>query len=472
MDYPRYFRKWNYIHLSASYAGDREYLPSNNTTAYVNVFQYGTSINSTNTTAHLDEEFRFNIVVDVSDEGPNFRGIVQVVDEDGNVIANVTINNGKGTFTYNIPFNGTNVPGVYNYTIKFDGNTTHMASNKTVSVEILPFEGNITVTGLEIYEYDPSTHAINVTLSNVDGRYCDDNHTIVLYVNVNGLIKFGEINLTMDSKGTVYDSTIFKTLDAGTYDIIAAYEEGDVEHIIYNATNKLIIHDVDVILNKTILNTTGPFYPNDVLSFNITVKNNGSIAINNAVIYENILAGFELVKDSSYNGWTYNEATKSFTYGEIAAGEEVSFIVRLKVNTNGTFTNLVNLTINDESYNDSASTDFVVDPRKDSYIYIENITRFPGELADFKVILVDVDNKTLTDINGTVLVDRYDELGNILDTTSVNIVEGVGYYNWTVSTSATNGTVRIVNATFAGNREYNTSNNAGNLTVKKILDSN
>lgn len=259
---PDTFVNGTVYNLSASYAGDREYLPSNNTTAYVNVFQYGTSINSTNTTAHLGEDFTFNINVDVSDLGPSFRGIVQVVDKDGNVIANVTINNGKGTFTYNIPFNGTNVPGVYNYTIKFDGNTTHMASNKTVSVEILPFVSNISVTGLEIYEYDHSTHVINVSLSSVDGKYCDDNHTIVLYVNNSGaLIKFGEINLTMDSNGAVYDDTLFKTLKAGTYDIIAAYEEGDLEHIIYNATSKLIIHDVDVILNKTILNTTGPFYP-------------------------------------------------------------------------------------------------------------------------------------------------------------------------------------------------------------------
>ena len=253
--------------------------------------------------------------------------------------------------------NRVNVTCDQNKTIKSANATVHVYNvdlriNKTANVTSVPVNGliNFTIT-VKNHSNDHNATSVNVTdLINTE---------IFDIISTNGSLRNGNLIMWSESKllpnQTFSIWVVVRAKTNGTFTNTAqvnCYEEQTLQ----NSTATVHVYPVVILeVNKTSNVKTGDnvTVSNNVV-FTVNVTNKGISNATGVKINDVVPAGFEFV-ESSDSG--YNSTTGVLTVGLIKPGESYVFTITLKVIANGTLTNTVNVTCNENKTlkNSSAS---------------------------------------------------------------------------------------------------------------------
>lgn len=306
--------KYNF---TGNYSGNRTFEPSTGS-GWINATKYLSNITIITPEYDIYYGDEINITVNVTTEDGLFNGNITLTTPKGDYI--VEIINGTGKLTYVV--DGKGIIPESNLTATYAGNMTHNASVGTGSFNARPYNAEITINDIIMYEHDSTGKEIVIKFNNtVESKSCGENHTIVVYVmNSFERINLTTVNLTANDTAIYIESEVFKTLSSGNYTLYAETDSDDF-HVILNCTSTLEIIKHNVTINKTLVNASSgnlsDIYVNDTIDFNITVFNDGTLPITNVTVYDERFNGLEYI---SYEGadWIYNATTKSWTYnGEL-----------------------------------------------------------------------------------------------------------------------------------------------------------
>ena len=236
-----------------------------------------------------------------------------------------------------------------------------------------------------------------------------------------------------------------------------------------SSENKTVVKDnasievvpVNLTINKT-ANVEGNISVGDEVTFTINITNNAKVNATKLTITDVIPSGFEFVKS---NATGYNSKTGLLNIDVIGAGKSYVFTITLKAITNGTLTNVVNVTANENNTVKNSNASVNVTPVVN--LTVEKIADFEdalvGDVITFTIIVTNNGPSNATNINITdvlpeelKLIDGY-ELNHVIkflasgNSTSViikvNTTKIGNYTNCVNVTCDQNKTIKSANVT-------------------------
>ncbi|WP_405279127.1 hypothetical protein [Methanobrevibacter sp.] len=317
--------------------------------------------------------------------------------------------------------NRVNVTCDQNKTIKSANATVHVYNvdlriNKTANVTSVPVNGliNFTIT-VKNHSNDHNATIVNV------GDVIDTN--LFEIIKHNGTSQFG--NTIIGTTGLLLPNQTFsiwivvKAKINGTFTNTAEVHCNEEKHKQYHSATVDVYPVVILEVNKT---------SNVIAGENVTVSNNVVFTVNvtnkgisNATgvrINDVVPAGFEFV-ESSDSG--YNSTTGVLTVGLIKPGESHVFTITLKVIANGTLTNTVNVTCNENKTLKNSSASINAIPVILTVNKTANVTLVANNtLVKFTIVVNNTGIANATQINVTdILPDGFEfvrvSAGNVTD---------------------------------------------------------
>ena len=317
--------------------------------------------------------------------------------------------------------NRVNVTCDQNKTIKSANATVHVYNvdlriNKTANVTSVPVNGliNFTIT-VKNHSNDHNATSVNVTdLINTE---------IFDIISTNGSLRNGNLIMWSESKllpnQTFSIWVVVRAKTNGTFTNTAqvnCYEEQTLQ----NSTATVHVYPVVILeVNKTSNVKTGDnvTVSNNVV-FTVNVTNKGISNATGVKINDVVPAGFEFV-ESSDSG--YNSTTGVLTVGLIKPGESHVFTITLKVIANGTLTNTVNVTCNENKTLKNSSASINAIPVILTVNKTANVTLVANNtLVKFTIVVNNTGIANATQINVTdILPDGFEfvrvSAGNVTD---------------------------------------------------------
>ena len=317
--------------------------------------------------------------------------------------------------------NRVNVTCDQNKTIKSANATVHVYNvdlriNKTADVTSVPVNGliNFTIT-VKNHSNDHNATSVNVTdLINTE---------IFDIISTNGSLRNGNLIMWSESKllpnQTFSIWVVVRAKTNGTFTNTAqvnCYEEQTLQ----NSTATVHVYPVVKLeVNKTSNVKTGEnvTVSNNVV-FTVNVTNKGISNATGVKITDVVPAGFEFV-ESSDSG--YNSTTGVLTVGLIKPGESHVFTITLKVIANGTLTNTVNVTCNENMTLKNSSASINAIPVILTVNKTANLTLVANNtLVKFTIVVNNTGIANATQINVTdILPDGFEfvsvSAGNVTD---------------------------------------------------------
>ena len=250
---------------------------------------------------------------------------------------------------------------------------------------------------------------------------------------------------------------------------------------------------VDLEITKEVTKGGSIVNVSDEIEFTIKVRNNGPCDATNVTVVEILSPHLEMTGNSTWKNY-YNVTTGIWNVGTLVKGEWATLTIRARVISNGTISNFVTISSNENDTNKSNNNDT-----------IDNITALPvvdlnvtkavnvtaANVGDFVMFTINVTNRGPS--NATDVV-AYDKLSGLLkfikfipsrddisyDETTGKITIGRLNVNETVSLMIIakvigNGTIpNLVNVTSHENDTNNTNNNGSsdNVTATPVVDLN
>ena len=212
---------------------------------------------------------------------------------------------------------------------------TDMKINKTANVTSVDVNGLVNFT--IVVKNHGKSNATNIHVTDeLDGAfefvdasagYTRDGQTIVW--NIPKLANETEYRLWI----------VVRALTNGTFDNIAHVNCSEEETVKNSTSTVNVIPVVNLTVNKTVDVTE--IRVGGEVTFTVNVTNNGPSNATGVKISDVVPSGFEFVRASDSG---YDNATGLLTIGLIKPGESYVFTITLKAITNGTLTNVVNVT--------------------------------------------------------------------------------------------------------------------------------
>ena len=354
--------------------------------------------------------------------------VTLVYDRQGNLVFNETkITNISGSVHYDLGEDTINW---------FIVNMTHLEDTyykEITNITAINIHPGLDISDVIMYEGNSSPQTMYIVLSDESGKLLPKHGPVYIYVEVDGnKIPLGAFMTDMNSMIIFNESTIFKTLKAGTYTTGANYTYQYYNSTTHKFVNKTITGEgkLEVLpyawnLTKTIIEVNGEVYTegmtiklNDILTFNITVSNGMDIPYSSVKIIDANTDGLEY-QETVGSEWTYN-GDNSWSLSELAANTNSSLIVKFKATKVGESINVANASILDGLQNKSANVSFKVgainleitknaDPAEVSVgdeVIFTIIVRNSGDCDATNAVITDVLNEAFNYESGG---DSYDE---------------------------------------------------------------
>ena len=166
----------------------------------------------------------------------------------------------------------------------------------------------------------------------------------------------------------------------------------------------------------------------DIIQFTITVKNNGPCDATNVMVSE-VLSPYLNMTDCLVYGGYYNVTSGIWYIGDLANKSSAQLIIQAQVISNGTISNVVVVTSNENDTNKSnneASIDNItalpivdLDITKEVNVTLVNVT----DMIEYTITVVNHGPSNATDVNVSEVLSSYLKL--------IKNVTNVGYYNYT-----------------------------------------
>ncbi|AGN16734.1 Ig-like domain-containing protein [Methanobrevibacter sp. AbM4] len=401
--------------ITANYQGNENYTTTTNTGTYTVGKANITSFDITvmNTTYNSDNTISFN-VAGINNEAIN--GVVIVTVNGNNYIVNIA--SGKGTLVLKdlIP-NTYDVAAVFQETRNYNSSTTNTEFIVSKSAPVIIIIGeNIT------YGNDET---VTIILTGVNNTGLNGTVAISLdsFEALNGrLLGSDIINVEIINGKGVY---VFKQLNAGIYNISAAYDANENYSSVNNMTS-FTVNKADVsVLNVTV---------NDSVYGGINTVDITAIGINNELLNGTVKVN---VNGNEYN-LTLNNGKATLDLENLTTGDYTVKVTFGNDNYNN-ITNETSFTINKSSTNLNIS--------------LVNTT-FNGKnhTARFNITL-DSSNGMLLNETVNVTINNKTYAVNVVNGTGVLDVDGLSAGNYTVE------------SIFNGNDNFDSSNNTVNFTI-------
>lgn len=136
-------------------------------------------------------------------------------------------------------------------------------------------------------------------------------------------------------------------LKPGTYTVYAEHPENTLYTYINNVTRFEIFPYVDLSIEKS--SDKDSYFVGDIATYTITVSSLGSDA-KNVVVNEMLPDSLEIISYDASKG-SFNITSKIWSIGTLKSEETANLILKVKMTAEGTFTNTVNVTCDDEDVN-------------------------------------------------------------------------------------------------------------------------
>lgn len=232
---------------------------------------------------------------------------------------------------------------------------------------------------------------MRAVLTNQFGNIIPNAEYIDIYINLSGrLIPIIENAVTDENGLVIFNTTIFSTLAPGKYIIFAQYRNVTGNASACNTTANLTVIPTTFHIDKEITSTNvdGKLYPNDSITFTITVTNDN---LGTAGVLKNITVNEIFDSDSleyvTYVGENWSRVGGAWVYeGSLNPGENISFIVTFRILKPGTLNNTVNVTVNNGLLNNT-NISFDVNPRVNTTITVEPKNTTPNSDVNIPITL-------------------------------------------------------------------------------------
>ena len=316
--------------------------------------------------------------------------------------------------------NRVNVTCDQNKTIKSANATVHVYNvdlriNKTANVTSVPVNGLINFT-ITVKNHSNDHNATGVLV----GDWVDNN--LFEIIDHNGT-RF--VNTIIGTTGLLLPNQTFsiwivvKAKINGTFTNTAEVNCNEEKHKQYHSATVDVYPVVILEVNKTSNVTAGVNVTvSNNVEFTVNVTNKGISNATGVKITDVVPAGFEFV-ESSDSG--YNSTTGVLTVGLIKPGESHVFTITLKVIANGTLTNTVNVTCNENKTLKNSSASINAIPVILTVNKTANVTLVANNtLVKFTIVVNNTGIANATQINVTdILPDGFEfvrvSAGNVTD---------------------------------------------------------
>ena len=250
---------------------------------------------------------------------------------------------------------------------------------------------------------------------------------------------------------------------------------------------------VDLEITKEVTKGGSIVNVSDEIEFTIKVRNNGPCDATNVTVVEILSPHLEMTGNSTWKNY-YNVTTGIWNVGTLVKGEWATLTIRARVISNGTISNFVTISSNENDTNKSNNNDT-----------IDNITALPvvdlnvtkvvnvtaANVGDFVMFTINVTNRGPSNATDVVAYDKlsgllkfikfipsrddisYDEATGKITIGRLNVNETVSLM--IIAKVIGNGTIpNVVNVTSHENDTNNTNNNGSsdNVTATPVVDLN
>ena len=273
---------------------------------------------------------------------------------------------------------------------------------------------------------------------------------------------------------------VFNTTQFGKFNntVKVTCNETEWNYTNNNATVWFEVIPFNLNINKT-AEVNGNIGVGEEVTFTVNVTNNAKVNGTNLIITDVVPSGFKFVKS---NATGYNDKTGLLIIDNLGAGKSYVFTITLKAITNGTLTNRVNVTCNENRTVKTANASVNVTPVVN--LAIEKIVDFDdaviGDVLTFTIIVTNNGPSNATNVNITdilpdklELVDGY-ELNHVIafieSGKSANVIikvktTDIGNYTNCVNVSCDqNKTIKSANVTVEVLRTDIRINKTANVT--------
>ena len=254
-----------------------------------------------------------------------------------------------------------------------------------------------TITNASSYSPTPNVKLSYelVLFDNVTKKTAFNHHNDLPHFDVSLVWSDGE-TLIEDARG--YYSHITPFVSGAEYYIHGILSN---ENLILNGTDSYVNLTFTKTVNVSALTVS---FIDDIVKYNLTIKNNGPIAATNVLVFDVLPLGI-IYEDSDGD---YNPLTGVWNIGNLYVGETVTLIIEGRVNRTGNLTNSATVYANEYNIGDSTAMapvyvegDVTLNIHKDAIV---NPTCY-GDLVTYTIT---VSNDNITDATGVYVKDLLD----------------------------------------------------------------
>ena len=372
--------------------------------------------------------------------------------------ADVSINNGKGSFNYTVPSSYT---GGENITVNasYAGNATYYPSEGSgwYGVKKVDFTANKTAED-SVYHLGDEV-IFNVTIKNtgdadlMNVTVTDVDHTgldLVEEADYGDWIYLGGATWTYDGNVSVGETV---TLKIKFIVNMAGVLNNTAIVTVNNKTNKTPTDNITVEKIPTVITVTNTtVYPGDIAVVNITLEDVNGTPLNGTIHVS--------ISIPSGNEGYHKLAAREDTFDLKVENGKASFEYQVPKDADSETLDVVAAYDGNEKYEASSGDGWIKvleKPKKPTTTTVSNVTTRPGTTVDINVTVVDDEGNP---VNGTVELTLPDGKKVL-----VEVKDGKGTYKYSVPQDAPNGTTYEVPAVFLGNDDYEGSNGTGFIIV-------
>ncbi|WP_157078626.1 beta strand repeat-containing protein, partial [Methanobrevibacter filiformis] len=201
-----------------------------------------------------------------------------------------------------------------------------------------------------------------------------------------------------------------------------------------------VTNNVNVSVVK-VSNTTGSANIGDIITYTITVTNNGS---GNATgVYVTDLLNTSVLSFVGSNG-SYDDNTGVWSIGDLGAGESVALSITVVIIGNGTVTNIASVTVDQNNTNvDNGSDNETINVNNNVNVSVVKVSNTTGtaNIGDIITYTITVSNNGSGNATGVYVTD-------LLNTTVLSFVSSNGSYDnntgiWTIGSLGAGETVAL-----------------------------